>query len=217
MKRVLVTGAGVRLGRAIAKAFVERGDQVYSFYNRSTPEFGEPVCVDLRDAVAVAEATAELGPIDVLVNNAAAWERVPFRDVGLDQYDQMQALNTRAPYFLMQDLAGSLECVINLLDVEVDRPVGGYSHYTVSKAGLEGMTRALAKELAPKTRVNAIAPGTVLMPEGMGPEVQQRLREATPLRRFGGAGPIAQAALYLADASWVTGQVLHVDGGRRLV
>lgn len=214
MTTVLVTGAGVRLGRAIAEAFLADGATVFTHYNRSVPDYGEPVQADLTDMDSLSALCERVGQVDVLVNNAAGWDKVPLADVTPETYDWMQALNTRAPYFLIQKLAP--RCVINLLDVEVERPVGGYSHYTVSKAGLEGMTRALAKELAPRTRVNAIAPGTVLMPEGMSAEVQERLRLATPLGRFGGADPIAQAALYLASASWVTGQTLHVDGGRRL-
>lgn len=208
--RVLVTGGVRRVGGAIADAFEEAGHDVVRHAHSSDGE----VRADLRDPAQIASMAAEVGAIDVLVNSAADWGKTSFEEVSLEQFDRMMALNLRAPFLLTQALLPSLSCVINIVDIE--RPDPGYSHYTASKAGLVGLTRALAVELAPDVRVNAIAPGTVLLPEGLDAPVVERLRSAIPSGEFGCAQDVANAAVFLAGATYVTGHVLTVDGGKSL-
>ena len=208
--RVLVTGGVSRVGGAIADAFSAAGHEVLRHGHTSDGDLR----ADLRDPAQIRRMAAEAGAVDVLVNSAAAWAKVPFSQVSLEQLDATIALNLRAPFLLTQALSPSLSCVINIVDIE--RPETGYSHYTASKAGLVGLTRALAIELAPKVRVNAIAPGAVLMPEGVADPVVERLRAAIPAGVLGSPGDIAAAALFLATATYVTGHVLTVDGGLSL-
>lgn len=238
--RVLVTGGGVRLGRALALGFAEVGAAVAVHFRRSADpaaavvarieaEGGRAVALgaDLATVAGcrdlAASAAAALGGLDVLINCAADYAAVPFDSVTPEAWDAMQALNTRAPYLLTQALLPALRastrpgggCVLNLTDIAAERPVPGYAHYCVSKAGLLMLTRALALELAPAVRVNAIAPGTVLAPEHLSPAALDAIRATIPLGRFGTADDIVEAALFLAlRAPYITGQVLAVDGGR---
>lgn len=208
--RVLVTGGVRRVGGAIADALSAAGHEVVRHAHRSEGD----VQADLRDPAEIERLAKEVGSVDVLVNSAADWGRCAFGEVSLERYERMMALNLRAPFLLTQALLPGLSCVLNIVDIE--RPDPGYADYTASKAGLVGLTRALAVELAPDVRVNAIAPGTVLLPEGVDPEVQERLRAAIPTGAFGTAEDVANAAVFLVGATYVTGHVLTVDGGRSL-
>lgn len=208
--RVLVTGGARRVGAAIADAFEAAGHEVIRHAHSSKAD----VNADLRDPAAIERLAGEVGCVDVLVNSAADWGKCSFAKVSLEAWDDMLALNLRAPFLLTQALLPHLSCVINIVDIE--RPDPGYSHYTASKTGLVGLTKALAVELAPDVRVNAIAPGTVLLPEGLALEIQERLRSAIPTGEFGTAEDVANAAVFLAGATYITGHVLTVDGGRSL-
>lgn len=238
--RVLVTGGGIRLGRALALAFGAEGAHVVVHYRSSSGPAAETVAqieaaggqavalgADLSTAAGCAQlaaaARAALGGLDVLVNSAADYAAVPFDQITVEAWDAMQALNTRAPFLLTQALLPELRaspqagggCVINLTDIAAERPVPGFAHYCVSKAGLTALTRGLALELAPAVRVNAIAPGTVLAPENLPEAALAAIKATIPLRRFGSAQDIVEAALFLAlRAPYITGQVLAVDGGR---
>jgi pteridine reductase len=162
------------------------------------------------------------GQVDVLVNSAAAYEELPLDQITAAHWDRMLALNTRAPFLLSQGLAPSLRrstlegggMILNLADIGGERPTPGYTHYGVSKAGLIFLTQALALELAPQVRVNAISPGTVLVPVDLPPDRLKAIQDTIPLGRFGSSAAVVGAALYLLSAPYVTGQVLAVDGGR---
>jgi pteridine reductase len=168
----------------------------------------------------LAAVEARLGPPVILVNSAALFERHPFLETPLESLDRQWALNTRAPYLLTQAAArrGALTDVINVLDVGgVFSTWRNYSAYGMTKAALAALTKALALELAPKVRVNAVAPGTVLPPDGLSEQALEALRRRIPQQRFGGVAPVVEAVNFLvAGPSYVTGQILAVDGGRSL-
>jgi pteridine reductase len=168
----------------------------------------------------VATVIRELGALDVLVNSAAVMERTPFGSVTPEGWDAMFALNLRAPFFLVQAAAQHLTrargAVVNIADLAAFETWPAYIPHGISKAGVVYMTRALARTLAPAVRVNGIAPGTVLLPEGWSEQDASRLRETTPLKRLGSPADVVGAALYLLEADYVTGETLIVDGGRHV-
>ena len=240
--KAVVTGAGVRLGKAIALALADAGFDIVVHYGRSEAParaVGAEVEAKGRRALLVqadlaepeqcarlvAEVSATWGPVDLLVNNAADYQAVPFGDITVQAWDRMQAINTRAPYLLTQGLLPGLRgsalpgggLVINICDIGGERPVPGFAHYSVSKAGLIMLTRALALELAPQVRVNGISPGTVLAPEHLSQAQLAAIQQTIPAGRLGAASDVAAAAVFLASsAPYVTGQVLAVDGGRSI-
>ena len=228
MPFALVTGAGIRVGRAIAVHLARAGfdlllhahqsagavkataREVESHGRRATILLADlsslPAVRSLADSVRAAAPA-----LDALVHNAGAFEHVPFSTVTEAQYRRMQAINVEAPFFLTQALLPALHaapapCVVTICDVGGERPVPGYSHYSVSKAGLVMLTRALAVELAPRVRVNGVSPGTVLFPEDFTDAQRAATLERVPLRREGTPGDIAGAVVYLVkDAPYVTG------------
>jgi pteridine reductase len=240
--RVLVTGGGVRLGRAMALGFAGAGCDVAVHYNRSAGPAHEVVVAvealggravalpaNLRDPSAcaplVGAAVAALGGLDVLINSAADYGAAAFATLTLEDWERTHALNLRAPFLLTQAALPALRasarpgggCVLNLTDIAARRPAPGFAHYCAAKAGLDMLTRSMALELAPLVRVNAIAPGTVMAPEGMDEATLEGIRRTIPLGRFGRPGDIMEAALFLAlRAPYVTGQTLAVDGGREV-
>lgn len=236
MPTALVTGAGVRVGRAIAVALADAGYDLILHANRSREALAEVATVArargraveavftdlteeggaalLADAVRVSRTS-----LDAVVNNAGLYESVPFAQLDRDRWHRMLAVNLEAPLFLVQALLPLLEgapapAVVNVTDVAVARPYGGYLHYMISKAGLDMLTRALALELAPRVRVNAVAPGTVAFPDGFDEAKRERILRRVPLRREGSPDDVARAVVWLVrDAGYVTGQTLTVDGG----
>lgn len=235
-KRALVTGAGIRVGRAIADALVDAGAHVAFHYQRSEGGANAGVAraaaqhlpavalaADLLDDAAACalpeRARAALGGLDLLVNSAALFARVPFEAISTAELDRTLGLNFRAPFLLSQAatplLRASQGCIINLLDLAVERPFLGYAHYCAAKGALEVLTRQLARELAPDVRVNAVAPGVVLLPEGERAERPARQARLPPARE-GSPADVADAVLYLWGSPFVTGVVLPVDGGARL-
>ena len=233
----LVTGAGRRLGRAIADGLGARGMRVAVHYNASAAGAHEAVAAiaaaggdavafsaDLSrpDAIArlVAEVAERLGAIDALVNSAAVMERTPFGAVTAEAWDAMFALNLRAPFLLTQAAAPHLTrargAVVNIADLAAFETWPAYVPHGISKAGVVQMTRALARTLAPDVRVNAVAPGAVLLPDEWNEESEQRLASTTPLRRLGTPDDVVAAVAYLLEADYVTGETLVVDGGRHV-
>ncbi len=234
----LVTGAGRRLGQALARALAGRGMTVAIHYNSSgsgaealrdeiVGAGGRASCfaADLRDAVAAGElprrVAAELGGLDVLVNSAAIMVHRSFEETTPAEYDTVLDLNLRSVFFVTQGAAPALRAargkVVNLADLSGLEPWPGYAAHSLSKAGVVMLTRVLALALAPDVTVNAIAPGTVLVPDEYDAAERDRLARTTPLRRLGTPEDAVAALLYLLEGGdFVTGEVLPVDGGRLL-
>ncbi len=233
----LVTGAGRRVGRAIAVALGARGMRVALHHHdagdgareaaaeiaKSGGE-GVPFRADLRDAVAatalVRDVAEHFGALDVLVNSAAVMVRTPIGEVTPEQWDDMFALNLRAPFFCAQAAARAMGnrggAIINIADLAGMEAWPAYVPHGISKAGVIQMTKALAKTLAPAIRVNAIAPGAVLLPDNWSDADAARLAASTPLGRIGAPADVVAAVMYLLEADYVTGDVLIVDGGRHV-
>jgi pteridine reductase len=233
----LVTGAGRRIGRAIAVALGAARMRVAVHYRASADE-AEETCETIRAQggeaalfaadLANAEAPAALvdavashfGALDVLVNSAATMERTPVDAVTVEQWDAMFALNLRAPFFVAQGAArhmlGRGGAIVNIADLAAYETWPAYVPHSITKAGVVQMTRGLARALAPEIRVNAVAPGAVLLPEDWNEDTADRLRATTPLRRLGAPEDVVQAVLYLLRADYVTGETIIVDGGRHV-
>ncbi|MGA1597687.1 MAG: SDR family NAD(P)-dependent oxidoreductase [bacterium] len=236
----LVTGAGVRLGQAIAIQLAEMGMRIAVHYHRSregaietqnqlkgNTESGRHLLLsaDLRSVEdlqrLVAQVEQELGPIAVLVNNAADFYPTPLEQTTEADWDHLFALNLKAPFFLAQAVAGSMKArgqgkIINLVDVSAQRPWPNYLPYCTTKAGLHALTAGLAKALAPEVQVNGIAPGTVLPPPASSKIDQSLSVERSLLKRMGSPEDIQRALKYLIESDFVTGTVMAVDGGRLL-
>ena len=238
----LVTGAARRIGAAIARALHAAGANVALHCNRSREEAerlaaelnsgrkGSAVVVqaDLLDIASlprlVADAASAFGRLDALVNNASSFYATPFESIGEREWQDLIGTNLRAPLFLAQAAAPRLRkargAIVNLVDIHAERPLPNFLVYSVAKAGLAGLTRALAIELGPDVRVNGVAPGAILWPdEGRHFDAGERSRitSTTPLERIGSPEDVAGAVKYLLfDAPFVSGQVLAVDGGRSI-
>ena len=234
----LVTGGGQRLGRAFAAALADRGMALAIHYNasaagattlrdevRSRGGTAECFAADLTDADAASalpgRVAGALGGLDVLVNSAAVMHRIPFEETTAAAYDAIMDLNLRAPFFVTQAAAPLLRAakgrVVNIADLGGLEPWPSYPVHSLSKAGVVMLTKVLARVLAPEVTVNAIAPGTVLVPDSYDADVRDRLAREAPLRRLGTPEDAVAALLYLLEAGdFVTGEVLVVDGGRIL-
>jgi pteridine reductase len=163
---------------------------------------------------------ADRGSLGALVNSAAVMLRTPVGEVSIADWDAMFALNVRAPFFLSQRaapaLAASRGAIVNIADLAAFESWPAYVPHGMTKAAVVQMTHALAKALAPGVRVNAVAPGVVLLPEGWSAEGAEHLRSTTPLARLGTPRDVAQAVVFLLEAEYVTGEVIRVDGGRHI-
>lgn len=233
----LVTGAGRRVGQALALALGEHGYSVAVHYGASADGarqtlariqqlggVGHVVHADLADPEAPAELVervlARFGRLDVLVNSAAVMVRTPLGAVEVDVWDRLMAINVRAPFFLAQAAASALRvargCIVNIADLAAIETWPAYVPHGISKAAVIQMTRALARVLAPEVRVNAIAPGAVLLPDDWDAASAVRLAATTPLQRLGDPSDVVGALRYLLDAPFVTGVTLIVDGGRHV-
>jgi pteridine reductase len=163
------------------------------------------------------------GRLDGLVNNASSFFQTPVGEITVETWNDLIGTNLQAPLFLAQAAAPALRrtqgAIVNIADIHADRPLKDYVAYSVAKAGLIGLTRSLARELAPEVRVNAVAPGPVLWPDGDSFDelARQRIISHTPLKREGTPEDIAGAVHFLlAAAPYVTGETLNVDGGRHV-
>jgi pteridine reductase len=234
----LVTGAGRRLGRELARALARRG-MTLAIHHHASSEGAEALraevsaaggraecfAADLADAHAARALPARVvdtfGRLDVLVNSAAVMHHLDFEQTTPEQYDAILDLNLRSVFFCTQGAAAALRAargkVVNLADLAGLQPWPGFAAHSVSKAGVIMLTKVLARSLAPEVTVNAVAPGAVLVPEEYDEAERQRLARATPLGRLGSPGDVVGAMLYLLEAGdFVTGEVLSVDGGRLL-
>lgn len=240
LKVALVTGSARRIGAEIARALHQAGMNIVLHYNLSE-EGAQTLCQELNHArehsavtlradlseaesgkILVQRAVEAWGRLDVLVNNASRFYSTPIGEATEYAWDDLVNSNLKGPFFLSQAAASALAavqgCIVNITDIHAERPLRNYSVYCISKSGLLMMTRLLAKELGPRVRVNAVAPGAILWPEGkntLSDEEKTKIIEQTALQRPGSPEDIAKAVLYFVrDADYVTGQVLDVDGGR---
>ncbi len=241
----LVTGSARRIGAAIARRLHAAGFDLALHY-RGSADDAKALAAELESAhprstlllqadlaefdrlpELVAQTVGRFGRLDALVNNASAFHPTPFGTTTPAQWDELFATNVRAPFFLAQaaapHLANAGGAIVNIADIYAERPLRGHAVYAMTKAALLHMTRALALELAPKVRVNAVSPGAILWPEhsdkgvGKDPDAQAAMLARTPLGRIGTPEEIAEAVCWLLqDARYCTGQALHVDGGRML-
>src|SRR5689334_13984752 len=233
----LVTGGAKRVGRAIALELAGRGANVVVHYHTSAAEADATVQeirghgvegialgaqLERTDAVLglAREAEAATGGIDVLVNNASNYFRVPFDDLTEDVWDASLDVNLKAPFLLSWAIGRAMRGrgrgrIVNLADWAGERPYDDYLPYCVAKAGVICLTKALAKALAPDVQVNAVAPGPVMPPDDLSAVERQGIVRATPLKRFGKPDDVARCVRFLAEeADFSTGAVYLVDGGR---
>jgi pteridine reductase len=238
-KVALVTGAARRVGRAIAGCLAERGATIAVHYNSSQHEaqslVGEieraggrarAIGANLASVAEIERMVADVldafGRIDVLVNSASVFYRKPIDDVTEQDWDLNLDVNLKAPFFLSRAAGAAMRKqgagkIINIGDWAGIRPYNNYLPYTVSKSGLIGLTRSLAKALAPEVQVNCIALGPVLPPEDYSDEENARLIAGTLTKRLGSPEDVAQAVLFFCQGTdFATGATLLVDGGRLL-
>lgn len=235
----MVTGAARRLGSAIAREMHATGASIMVHYHRASEPAAALVAelnarrsasaaclqADLRDVETlprlVADTIDRFGRLDALVNNASSFFATPLGSIDEAAWDDLIGSNLKAPLFLTQAAAPHLlatrGAVVNVTDIHAERPLAGYPLYCAAKAGLLGLTRALAIELGPRVRVNAVAPGPILWPENevLGDAERAAIVAHTLLKRAGCPQDVARAVHYLLEeATYVTGQVINVDGGR---
>ncbi|MBW4050252.1 MAG: pteridine reductase [Proteobacteria bacterium] len=239
-KAALITGAARRVGAVIARTLHAAGASVVLHYHSSAeeaaalarelnglrPDSATLASCDLLASTAVTQlahtAVAAFGSLDILVNNASSFYPTPLGEIGEDQWNDLIGTNLKAPLFLAQAAAPALRerggLIVNLTDIHGMRPLRRHPVYCIAKAGLIMLTKSLARELGPQVRVNAIAPGPVMWPEsGVDAALREQIIARTALKRIGSAEDVARAVLFFAaEAPFVTGQILAVDGGRSI-
>jgi NAD(P)-dependent dehydrogenase (short-subunit alcohol dehydrogenase family) len=236
---VLITGAAQRVGRIIALHLAEQGAQIaFSYYLDGEPwqktraeieAYGVQslaVQTEVRDAMQinglVAGTIERFGRVDVLINNASVWLKSPFLDIREQDWDLALDVNLKGPFLAAQAVAPHMLAqgegvILNITDLSAFQVWPGYAHHAASKAGLVALTKSLAVELAPAVRVNAIAPGTVLLPDNYSAEKKRWAEENSLLKRTGQPQDVARLAAFLIENEFTTGAVYFVDGGRALV
>ena len=235
-KVALVTGAGHRVGRALALALGGEKMTVAVHYNASAGAANEtvdligkrggrakPFGFDLTTADAprrlIDAVSKEFGALHVLINSAAVMRHQTFGSISPADWDSTMALNLRAPFYLSQAAAAVMAdggAIVNIADLAAFETWPSYVPHSISKSGVVKMTESLARVLAPAIRVNAIAPGAVLLPDDWTEKTGERLADTTPLHRLGDPQDVVDAMLYLLHADYVTGETIIVDGGRHI-
>lgn len=236
---VLITGAAMRVGRAIALHLAKQGAHIaFSYYQQSEPweqtlveiESCGVKCIasqiEVRDAAQVRQMALtvkqKLGKIDILINNASVWLKSPFLEISEEDWDLALDINLKGPFLASQAVVPFMQeqgqgVVLNITDLSAFQVWPMYAHHAASKAGLVSLTKAMAYELAPEIRVNAIAPGTVLLPENAPTEKRQWAEEKSVLKRVGNPEDVARLAAFLIENDFLTGAVYFVDGGRSII
>lgn len=239
-RAILITGGAKRIGAAITRTLHAAGARVIVHCNRSRAE-AEKLVAELNglraksaalvqgDLLAlnalnglVVQAVSMFGTLDGLVNNASTFYATPVGNISEDHWNELIGANLQAPLFLAQAAAPYIRqnrgAIVNIVDIHAERPLKDFAVYSIAKSGLAGLTRSLAIELGPDIRVNGVSPGAILWPDDgdhFKPDEQKRIVDQTPLRRVGLPEDVAGAVKYLMlDATFVTGQILAVDGGR---
>jgi len=236
-KVALVTGGAVRVGRAISLGLAEAGYDVAVNYHSSDGE-ARSVAQQIRDmgqrclvvggdvsrkeeVEAIArEVGSTFGRLDLLVNNASIFPRRPLLEVEEEEWDRVMEVNLKGPFLMVRATAELLTAsegsIINLVDLSAFQPWVDHPHHAVSKAGLLQLTRVMARAMAPRVRVNAIAPGAVLLPDDYDEEQRVRSRKAAALGTLGSPEDVVRTVLFLDRSPFITGEVVVVDGGRLL-
>ena len=236
---VLITGAAQRVGRAVALDLAAQGAHVaFSYYAEHEPWRDTVAAIERAgvrslavladvtrssDRRALVQATLQsFGRVDVLINNASIWLKQPALEIDEVAWDAEMNLNAKAPFMMAQAVAPHMihqgrGLVINIADLSAFQAWPGYAHHSASKAALVALTRVLALEWAPHVRVNAIAPGTVLLPDDADEAKRRWAIEKSALKRIGSPGDVARTVRYLIEEDFATGAVYFVDGGRSLV
>ena len=239
-KRILITGAAKRIGKEMALSFFNKGWDIVIHYNSSKEEAealahkmnsersnsAMLVQANLDNANEVEKLAEKIlsknGSIDALINNASTFYPTPVGTFSEENWNALMGSNLKAPLFLIQSLHKELEknkgFIINVTDINVDRALVNHSIYLAAKSGLQTLTKSVANELAPYIRVNAIAPGAILKPPNTEwtSEQKNNIINAVPMKRMGTEKDIVDAAIYLSEAEYVTGQILNIDGGKSL-
>ena len=236
-KTALITGGAIRIGKDICKKLHENGYNIICHYNKSENEAKdlkselnqlrenscEIFCLDLNDLEQVEELITKISnnfnSLDVLVNNASSFFKTDIENHDDSDWDDLINSNLRGPFLLSRHckkiLSKSNGLIINISDAMVNRGMKDYVIYSMAKAGLENLTKTLAREFAPEVRVNAVAPGAILLPSD-GSSVEEELISEIPLNRIGTEKDISEAVVGLTKFTYVTGQILKIDGGRSL-
>ena len=239
-KTVFITGAAKRIGKEIALSFKKLGWNIIIHYNSSKEDAlnlakeinnankNTAITVqgnlDVKEDVnAIIKEVLDAFPsIDLLINNASTFYPTPIDDISEEHWEKLVGSNLKGPLFLIQGLKQKLKeskgSIINITDTNLSKGVANYSIYSAAKAGLESITKGLARELAPEIKVNAIAPGAMLEPPDVTwtEEQKSKVIESIPLKRMGSEKDIAEAVNFLAHSQYITGQIIKVDGGRSL-
>jgi pteridine reductase len=240
-KVVLVTGGAKRVGAAICRRLHAAGANLMLHYRSSAGEARllqaelnhqrkesvsliQADLLDLGKLPSLVDQTVQIfGRLDALVNNASSFRQTPVGEISIEDWEDLIGANLRAPLFIAQAAAPALKktqgAIVNITDIHAERPLKNYVAYSIAKAGLVGLTRSLARELAPEVRVNAVAPGPILWPddEEFDELSRQRIISHTPLKREGTPEDIAKAVYFLlSEATYVTGETINVDGGRHV-
>lgn len=240
MKTIFVTGGAKRIGKAIIELFAKEQWKVIIHYNKSKSDAEDLaeeinsknsnsafiVGGDLDNAEDVQSIISSVNSIsetlDLLVNNASTFYPTPIEEISDDHWNKLIGSNLKGPLFLIQGfkekLKNSKGSIINITDTNLTKGVANFSIYSAAKAGLESITKGLAKELAPEIKVNAIAPGAMLEPPDITWTENQKNKviESIPLKKMGAEQDIAEAVYFLACANYITGQIIKIDGGRSL-
>tara|TARA_B100000123_G_scaffold14116_1_gene10476 strand:- start:359 stop:1084 length:726 start_codon:yes stop_codon:yes gene_type:complete len=239
-KTIFITGAAKRIGKEIALCFSEMGWNIIIHYNSSkndaqvladeingnNPDSAITVQgnLDVKEDVekVINEVRDAFPTIDLLINNASTFYPTPIEDISEEHWDKLVGSNLKGPLFLIKGLKDKLKeskgSIINITDTNLSKGVANYSIYSAAKAGLESITKGLARELAPDIKVNAIAPGAMLEPPDVTwtEEQKSKVISSIPLNRMGSEEDISEAVKFLAKSNYITGQIIKVDGGRSL-
>ena len=240
MKTIFVTGGAKRIGKAIIELFAKDGWKVIIHYNNSKADaeaLADSINAKNADTAFIVQGDLDKADevnniiskvddftetIDLLINNASTFYPTPIDDISEDHWEKLIGSNLKGPLFLIQGLKEKLKAsngsIINITDTNLTKGVANYSIYSAAKAGLEAITKGLARELAPEIKVNAIAPGAMLEPPDVTwtQEQKSKVIDSIPLKRMGSEKDIADAVKFLAHSQYITGQIIKVDGGRSL-
>ena len=240
MKTIFITGAAKRIGKEIALCFSEMGWNIIIHYNSSKNDaqvLADEINGANQDSAITVQGNLDVKEdvekvinivrdafptIDLLINNASTFYPTPIEDISEEHWDKLVGSNLKGPLFLIKGLKDKLKeskgSIINITDTNLSKGVANYSIYSAAKAGLESITKGLARELAPDIKVNAIAPGAMLEPPDVTwtEEQKSKVISSIPLNRMGSEKDISEAVKFLAKSSYITGQIIKVDGGRSL-